>query len=85
MARAASKIKVIEEDHLTPAEFATIDFGQLPDDRFVIISDVLEKLTGLKFLPEKKGHEILDRDKLMTRIVFAHRSTSTEDEFHEMR
>lgn len=54
MARIAAKIKVDEEDYLTPSEFAAIDFGQLPEDRFVIVSDVLEKLTGLKFLPEKR-------------------------------
>ena len=51
----------------------------MPEERFTFINDVLEKLTGLKFLPRIQKPCIRSLEMYVNGTTFAHRSTADEE------
>ncbi len=79
LSKMAEKIKKEEEDFLGFQEFCQIDFGFQPEERFTIINDVLENLTGLKFLPRIPKPQIRNLSLFLAGVQFAHRSNTDEE------
>jgi hypothetical protein len=79
LAKMAEKMKKEEEDFLNFTEFCQIEFGFQPEERFTILNDILEKLTGLKFLKQIKKPEIKNLSLFLSSVSFQHRSSTDEE------